>query len=68
MRSTSKSSGVSRTGVPPPGPPDRVADGALDVEVERIAELVGLGLVLPLVADAGALELVPAHLVLGQLL
>ena len=50
------------------GAPDGVADRALDVEVERVAELVGLGLVGALVADAGALELVAAHLVLGQLL
>ena len=45
VRSTSKSSGVSCTGVPAPGAPDRVADRALDVEVERVAELVGLGVV-----------------------
>ena len=54
--------------VPPPARWSRVADRALDVEVERIAELVGLGLVGPLVAGAGALDLVLAHLVAGQLL
>ena len=45
MRSTSKSSGVSRTGVPAPCARDRVLDRLLDVEVERVAELVGLVLV-----------------------
>ena len=46
---------------------DGVAHGALDVEVERVAELVGLGLVGALVADAGALDLVAADAVLGEL-
>ena len=49
------------------GAGDRVADGALDVEVERVAELVGLGVHRPLVAEAGAGELVLAELVAGQL-
>ena len=52
VRSISKSSGASRTGVPPPAAADGVADRAVDVEVERIAELVGLRFVGALVADA----------------
>ena len=39
----------------------RIAQGALDVEVEGIAELVGLGRVLALVADAGPLQVVAAR-------
>ena len=50
-----------------PLPLNRVAHRALDVEVERIAELVCLGLVGALVADAGALDLVTAHAVVGEL-
>ncbi|HEY5696033.1 MAG TPA: hypothetical protein VIT01_00845, partial [Acidimicrobiales bacterium] len=42
---------------------DGVAHGALDVQVERVAELVGLGVVVPLVAGAHALDLVAPHLV-----
>ena len=49
------------------GAADGVADGALDLEVERVAELVGLGVVGALVADAPVLHLVAAELVLGQL-
>ena len=67
VRSTSKSSGVSRTGRAAARAPDGVADRALDVEVERVAELVGLGLVGALVADAGALELVRPILSLASL-
>ena len=40
VRSISKSSGERRTGVPLPCAPDGVADGAVQVEVERVAELV----------------------------
>src|SRR5690606_14865162 len=47
---------------------DGVADGALDVEVERVAELVGLGVELALVPHALALQLVTTHLVVRQLL
>ena len=54
--------------MPPPAAADGVADGALDVEVERVAELVGLGLVRALVADAGALDLVRPSLSLASLL
>ena len=46
---------------------DRVADRALDVEVERVAELVGLRVHRPLVAEPGPGELVLAELVAGQL-
>ena len=67
VRSTSKSSGCRRTGRAPTLALDGVAHGALDVEVERVAELVGLGLVGALVADAGALDLVAADAVLGEL-
>ena len=62
VRSTSKSSGVSRTGVPePPRVIAFCSDGRADVEVERVAELVGLVLVRALVAEAGALDLVAAR-------
>ena len=54
VRSISKSSGERRTGVPLALAPDGVADRAVQVEVERVAELVGLGLVGALVADADA--------------
>ena len=47
--------------------PDRVLHRLLHVEVERIAELVGLVLVRVLVAEAGALDLVTAGAVLHQL-
>src|SRR5215216_1635029 len=47
--------------------PDGVLDRLLDIEVERIAELVGLVLERALVADAGALDLVAAGAVLEQL-
>ena len=46
---------------------DGVADGAVQIEVERVAELVLLGLVGALVALAQIVHLVLAHLVLGQL-
>ena len=67
MRSTSKSSGDRRTGVPRAAARQiALRDRLLDVEVERVAELVGLVLVGALVADAGALELVPAGAVLAS--
>ena len=47
--------------------PHRVADGLVQIEVERIAVLVLLGLVGALVALAEAIHLVLADLVLGQL-
>src|SRR5437588_69212 len=43
-----------------------VANGPLDVEVEGVAELVGLGLVGPLVTHAGGVGLVAPQAVLGQ--
>src|SRR6266542_4306581 len=61
VRSTSKSSGTRWTGVPAP---DRVLDRLPHVEVERVAELVGLVLVRVLGADAGALDVVATGLVL----
>src|SRR5215211_3136749 len=51
----------------PAAAPDGVLDRLLDIEVERIAELVGLVLERALVADAGALDLVAAGAVLEQL-
>ena len=57
VRSTSKSSGSRRTGVPPPAPGDGVAQRPLDVEVEGVAPLVGLGVVGALVARALPLDL-----------
>ncbi len=48
------------------GAADGVADGSLDVEVERITELVGLGGVGPLVPDPGDIDVVLAQLVGGQ--
>ena len=66
VRSTSKSSGVSRTGVPARAP-DRVLHRLLHVEVERVAELVRLVVVRVLVAGAGAFDLVTAGAVLHQL-
>ena len=67
VRSISKSSGDSRTGVPGAVAADRVADRALQVEVERIAVLVLLGLVGALVPLAEPVHLVLADLVLGEL-
>ena len=65
VRSISKSSGASRTGVPGAVAGDGVAHRPLDRERERVAELVGLGLVGPLVAGAGAVEAVVAGAVLA---
>ena len=48
-------------------PLDRVAHGAFDVEVERIAELVALRLVRPLVADTRPLDLVTPDPIVGEL-
>ena len=70
VRSTSKSSGCKlhrRAGDAAAAPAEGVADRALQVELERVAVLVGLGVVRPLVAVAEAVDLVLADLVLGQL-
>ena len=47
-------------------PGDGVAHGALDVQVEGVAELVGLGLVGELVADAALAHLMAADLVVHE--
>ena len=70
VRSISKSSGCKLDGVPVTpraAPAEGVADRALQVELERVAVLVGLGVVRPLVAVAEAVHLVLTDLVLGQL-
>ena len=66
MRSTSKSSGVMRTGVPDPPRVIAFLSVSRDVEVERVAELVGLVVVRALVPEAGALDLVAPGPVLQQ--
>ncbi len=54
-------------GRPRPLPTQGVADRLFDVQGERVAELVGLVLRGPFVADAGPFDLVAADPVLGQL-
>ena len=53
--------------MPAPDARHGVVHGALDVEVEGVAELVGLGLALGLVAGADVGVAVAAQAVLGQL-
>ena len=64
---TSKSSGESRTGHPAARPAHGVVHGAGEIEVERVAELVGLGGLLAVVAGARPGGAVVADPVLGQL-
>src|SRR5262247_2560809 len=60
VRSTSKSSGDRRTGAVAL---DRVHQRLLEIEQERIAEFVALGLVGRVAAGAPALDVVPAEAV-----
>ncbi len=68
VRSISKSSGIMRTGRARTLTRDRVLERAPDVEMERVAVLVGLVLVGALVPEAGALDLVTTGAVLEQTL
>ena len=68
VRSTSKSSGSRAHRRARPAPGDGVAERPLDVEVERVAALVGLGGVAPLVARPLPLQRVAPDPVLVQAL